>query len=156
MICDTAAPGEQHCRACGAACHGEPPRSTTDGTDGPRSGLCTGEVAATLSRSARNCQQRQAGRMLKRLRDFLHQFEAGVNVRVGIPNVDRARNQQRNVIRVVIQVAESERASVITFEVQNQPANHDFLLSVPLVFVFLPVKCSIISQLIMLFLCDES
>ena len=32
------------------------------------------------------------------------EVQVGTNVRVGIPDVDRARNQQRNVIGVVVEV----------------------------------------------------
>ena len=105
IICDGALAGDEHCCACGGAVHTQPPCSE-DCPDGPRCSLCQREEAATQQRhQARGCQQHQAQRMLRRAGDAAKELEVGTNVRVGIPDVDRARNQQRNLIGVVMEVS---------------------------------------------------
>ena len=60
--------------------------------------------AAEHREAARGRQQQQAQRMLKRSRNSMEEVAVGDSVRVGIPDVDRSRVENRNLICVVLQV----------------------------------------------------
>ena len=105
IVCTDAVDGDDHCRVCIEAVHARPPCSSA-GQEGPICALCTREQTAAQERhSAQLCQQRQAEKMLRRAGDAARELQIGTNVRVGIPDVDRARNQQRNIIGVVMEVS---------------------------------------------------
>ena len=66
---------------------------------------CEGPSRAVSERcAARKRQAAQADRMLKRSRSKMCEISVGDNVRVGIPDVDRSRIEQRNLICVVLKV----------------------------------------------------
>ena len=59
------------------------------------------------SRTVSERQAAQASRMLKKSRSRLSELRVGDSVRVGIPDVDRSRIEQRNLIGVVLEVRSS-------------------------------------------------
>ena len=104
IACADVLKGDQSCSGCGEAVHTAAPCSSP-GPDGARCPLCTREEsAAQQRRSAAESQQRQDQRMLCRANRQTEALDVGTNVRIGIPDVDRARNQQRNIIGVVMEV----------------------------------------------------
>ena len=74
--------------------------------DGDRC-LCEAPSRAVKERqAARERQAAQADRMLKRSHRRMSEICVGDNVRVGIPDVDRSRVEQRNLICVVLKVSQ--------------------------------------------------
>ena len=62
-------------------------------------------LAVQQRHAAYRKQQKQVERMLKRSRSSKEEVTVGDNVRVGIPDVDRSRIENRNLICVVLQVS---------------------------------------------------
>jgi hypothetical protein len=53
------------------------------------------------------CLENQAKKMLKKSNKKFEELEVGVNVRVSIPNIDRARVLPRRVLAVIIRVEDN-------------------------------------------------
>ena len=68
--------------------------------------LCQRAAEAKRQRTAAtDSQRRQAAVMLRRSRDSMSPIAEGANVRLGIPDVDRSRDEHRNLICVVLEVS---------------------------------------------------